>query len=93
MPAPSKKNSSPRLRRKFLRSLIVKLDCGHEHEIATSFYRLTKVRMSLIFGGYIRKGLNCIACRAGSMPKSIARTERTEGCRVANENAQGVLFR
>jgi hypothetical protein len=90
MPERDKKNSSRRVRRKFLRSLIVELDCGHEHEIATSFYRLTKVRKSLI-----RIGVSSVGCFCGenSSVTKILRTERTEGCRVASENAQRVLFR
>jgi hypothetical protein len=72
-------------RRKFLRSLIVKLDCGHEHEIATSFYRLTRTRAALICG----ERLACTECREGSIAKFVLRTERAE----RKASPQKVLFK
>ena len=54
-------------RRKFLRSIIVELDCGHERGLMTGFYRITERRLVSVMAGYIGSGVACDECREVSM--------------------------
>lgn len=49
------------------RALLVKLECGHTAKIGTSFYRLTKDRVSGIFSDSVRAGEWCFQCKSGTM--------------------------
>lgn len=58
------------------RSVVVELECGCEHSIATSFYRLSQDRVSIIFGNAIRSGCWCLKHKTLCQPIKLLRTSK-----------------
>lgn len=51
--------------RRYFRGVRVRLECGHETVIATSFYRLSESRVSAVVRSAIRTGIWCLQCEHG----------------------------
>ena len=64
------------MKKRHFRAVRVKLECGHEEEIATSFYRLSKPCVSIIYGQAIRGGVWCFKCGALCQPVELLGTCR-----------------
>lgn len=58
-------------RKRHFRGISIKLECKHIHTEATSYYRLPKSLVAVLYDDLIRSGVWCFECSAKCQPVEL----------------------